>query len=59
MAKRTVSPVVKTAPKTKSRNGAAMVEQRWEMLPPGGGVRVRMYRQGLGDCFLICFRKSD
>jgi hypothetical protein len=30
------------------------------MLPPiAGAVCVRMYRQGLGDCFLICLRKAD
>src|SRR3974377_391639 len=25
---------------------------------PAGRVRVRMYRQGLGDCFLLAFPKS-
>jgi hypothetical protein len=25
------------------------------MKPPAGGVSVRMYRQGLGDCFLLAF----
>jgi hypothetical protein len=59
MAKRTASPVAKPAPKTKSGNAADTVGRRWEMLPPAGGIRVRMYRQGLGDCFLVCFRKSD
>ena len=59
MAKRTASPVAKTAPKAKSGNAANTEGRRWEMLPPAGGIRVRMYRQGLGDCFLVCFRKSD
>src|SRR5262245_27724365 len=27
------------------------------MLPPKSGVAVRMYRTGLGDCFLLCFPK--
>ena len=26
---------------------------------PGAAIRVRMYRQGLGDCFLIAIPKSD
>src|SRR4051794_3766303 len=26
------------------------------MMPAASGVRVRMYCQGLGDCFLLCFR---
>jgi hypothetical protein len=25
------------------------------LIPPAGGVAVRMYRQGLGDCFLLAF----
>jgi hypothetical protein len=25
------------------------------LIAPPGGVAVRMYRQGLGDCFLLCF----
>src|SRR5262245_18909388 len=25
------------------------------MRPPESGVTVRMYRTGLGDCFLLCF----
>lgn len=28
------------------------------MKAPGSGVRVRMYRQGLGDCFLLAFPPS-
>jgi hypothetical protein len=59
MAKRTASPVAKTAPKGKSGSAGDTIGRRWEMLPPAGGIRVRMYRQGLGDCFLVCFRKSD
>lgn len=27
--------------------------------PAGGGVNVRMYRQGLGDCFLLAFATAD
>jgi hypothetical protein len=27
--------------------------------PAGGGVTVRMYRQGLGDCFLLAFATAD
>src|SRR6059058_5764324 len=26
---------------------------------PLGGVRIRMYRQGLGDCFLLSFPRRD
>jgi hypothetical protein len=29
------------------------------MEAPASGVTVRMYRQGLGDCFLLAFRGSD
>ncbi|HEX3126396.1 MAG TPA: hypothetical protein VH394_03630 [Thermoanaerobaculia bacterium] len=28
------------------------------MTPPSKGVKVRMYRTGLGDCFLLAFRKG-
>ena len=29
------------------------------MEPPRSGVKVRMYRQGHGDCFLLAFRQDD
>jgi len=29
------------------------------MMAPRSGVKVRMYRQGLGDCFLLAFRKRS
>jgi hypothetical protein len=29
------------------------------MQPPESGVRVRMYRTGVGDCLLLAFRKRD
>ena len=29
------------------------------LLPPSSGVTVRMYRPGLGDCFLLAFRAVD
>src|SRR3954453_5379139 len=29
------------------------------MEPPASGVKVRMYRQGHGDCFLLAFPKAD
>lgn len=29
------------------------------MVPPVSGVTVRMYRTGLGDCFLLCFPRAD
>jgi hypothetical protein len=31
---------------------------RNSLQPPQGGVAVRMYRHGLGDCFLLAFTKS-
>jgi hypothetical protein len=30
-----------------------------KLQPPANGVTVRMYRQGLGDCFLLTFRGGD
>ena len=30
-----------------------------QMEPPPSGAKIRMYRQGHGDCFLLCFRQSD
>lgn len=30
-----------------------------QMLPPESGVTVRMYRQGHGDCFLLCFKDEN
>jgi hypothetical protein len=29
------------------------------MKPPKGGVTIRMYRQGLGDCFLLAFGREN
>ncbi|HKV12825.1 MAG TPA: hypothetical protein VJ725_32070 [Thermoanaerobaculia bacterium] len=29
------------------------------MEPPASGVKIRMYRQGHGDCFLLAFRQDD
>jgi len=29
------------------------------MTPPASGVKIRMYRQGHGDCFLLAFRRDD
>jgi hypothetical protein len=29
------------------------------MVPPESGVKIRMYRQGHGDCFLLAFRQQD
>ena len=29
------------------------------MTAPKSGVKIRMYRQGHGDCFLLCFRQTD
>lgn len=31
------------------------VSSKGQMMAPKNGVRVRMYRQGLGDCFLLAF----
>jgi hypothetical protein len=42
--------------KAKPHRGKAAAPQ---MAPPKKGVRVRMYRQGLGDCFLLCFPGDD
>lgn len=39
-------------PKTSGRRGAGSAAG-------GGSVRVRMYRQGLGDCFLLTFHLGD
>lgn len=30
-----------------------------KMLPPKSGVKIRMYRQGHGDCFLLACKKED
>ena len=59
MVKKAASSSPKRLPKVKPNGVKAPATGQWEMLPPAGGVRVRMYRQGLGDCFLVCFRKSD
>ncbi|MEX2176617.1 MAG: hypothetical protein WD872_19785 [Pirellulaceae bacterium] len=32
-----------------------MSQAHQPLVPPAGGVAVRMYRQGLGDCFLLAF----
>ena len=47
----------KPAPKTKpATNGS---EARAASTAVAGGASVRMYRQGLGDCFLITLPKQD
>jgi len=43
--------VAKQTPPTHTRKNA----QAGPLLPPPGGVAIRMYRLGLGDCFLLAF----
>jgi hypothetical protein len=41
--------------KKKAAAAAAPAASSGEMTPPEKGVKVRMYRTGLGDCFLLAF----
>ncbi len=43
-----------TAPRVKQRSA---VHQ--PLVPPAGGVAIRMYRLGLGDCFLLAFAGDE
>lgn len=49
------APAKKPATKKPMKSAAAM---NGRMTPPSKGVKVRMYRTGLGDCFLMAFRKG-
>ncbi len=44
---------------TTKRASANTGSTQARMEPPASGVRVRMYRQGHGDCFLLAFRQDD
>src|SRR4029077_11800140 len=42
----------------KARTGRAGSRPKTpKMHPPARGVKIRMYRTGLGDCFLLAFKK--
>ena len=43
----------------KSRKKSAATAPNKRLLPPPGEVIVRMYRQGLGDCFLLAFATEN
>ena len=57
------------APKKSTRKGtsslrrgspsASRVATADRMEPPNSGVKIRMYRQGHGDCFLLAFRQQN
>jgi ribonuclease BN (tRNA processing enzyme) len=50
-----------SAPATRAKAGGktALPDRKGlPMAPPTSGVAVRMYRQGLGDCFLLAFPRS-
>src|SRR5689334_994583 len=49
--KATASKSTKKAPSKKAARSGLMA-------PPEKGVKVRMYRTGLGDCFLLAFPKG-
>jgi hypothetical protein len=53
--------MAKTHPTRKSKPAANHGPERpgKSARETGRSVRIRMYRQGLGDCFLITFRKPD
>lgn len=51
-ARKEARPAKKAAAKKASRPGKAAARRAGV---PEGGVKVRMYRQGLGDCFLLTF----
>ena len=49
----------KTAAKNPARKAAKSAAKRPAKKSSATGLTVRMYRQGLGDCFLITFPKDD
>lgn len=53
--------MAKKAAKRAGRAGetAGRTSDRGRLLPPEGGLSIRMYRQGLGDCFLLAFAGDD
>ncbi len=52
-------PQKKAAPKTPAGTGRAEVDQPdGPLLPPAGGIAVRCYRHGLGDCLLLAFSRG-
>jgi hypothetical protein len=43
---------------TKKKKKTTTLNKVSRMAAPDAGVKVRMYRQGLGDCFLLAFRSK-
>jgi beta-lactamase superfamily II metal-dependent hydrolase len=43
----------------KKKVELAELDPKLVMAPPRSGVRIRMYRQGHGDCFLLAFKQED
>jgi len=63
-AKRKAVPAKKAAAKRPSGRGPRKTATGSEpaslvMKPPASGVKIRMYRQGHGDCFLLAFRQDN
>src|SRR4051812_13355014 len=54
---RTKAPAVSRAKKSSKAGGQGPKGER--LYPAAGGVVVRMYRHGLGDCFLLAFATDD
>lgn len=51
--------MAKAAPKKKKKKTPAAGGTGERLIPPPGGVTVRMYRIGHGDCFLLAFAGDD
>ena len=63
MAKAAKKSAAKPAPKRKPKKGGASAAARTRAARKGrtagkGRVRIRMYRQGVGDCFLLTFPRK-
>jgi hypothetical protein len=63
-AKRTKKAAKKSPAKRRSGTGSGETPAgngpgSLVMTPPESGVKIRMYRQGHGDCFLLAFRQDD
>ncbi|MFG0319959.1 MAG: hypothetical protein ACF8XB_21990 [Planctomycetota bacterium JB042] len=59
MTKRTSRAAGRKRTKRKASGSPAAAPAAERMGAPDSGVTVRMYRAGLGDCFLLAFRRTD
>ncbi|WP_108520168.1 hypothetical protein [Bradyrhizobium algeriense] len=59
MARQSKKPAGKKSPKRSTKKTATSNRPEVNLMPPKGGVAIRMYRIGHGDCFLLAFSGKE